>query len=115
MSARDKKFCQHCGNIDRGEAGGSLIITLLLLCFMIIPGLIYESWRTSEGQLICKKCHQKGLVPVHSLIAQKTIKDLGIESPSEEEVIGKDWVKIFVYSSLAFMIVSFLIGISMAP
>lgn len=104
MSVRDKKFCQHCGNIDVGVASGSIMITLLLLCLGIIPGLIYESWRTSEGQLQCRKCSQKGLLPVHSIIAQKSMKEIGIDVPPESEVIGRDWVRVFVYSCLGILL-----------
>ncbi len=73
--AKKVKLCTNCGNVEEGKVGGSLILTLILLLFWIIPGLIYEVWRTSEKQLQCKKCHSKGLIPKDSVVAQKFIKD----------------------------------------
>ncbi|WP_171488556.1 hypothetical protein [Acinetobacter defluvii] len=34
---------------------GSIFITLLLLCFAIIPGVIYELWRRHLGK-VCRHC-----------------------------------------------------------
>lgn len=75
MKKNKIKFCTNCGNLDEGQVGGSIFITLLLLLFYIIPGLIYEIWRTSKKRLACKKCGKRGLIPEDSPIAQKFLND----------------------------------------
>jgi hypothetical protein len=60
------KFCMHCGTTSKGEYAGSLWITLILLCFWIVPGLIYETWRVGKGRNICPNCKRHDMVPANS-------------------------------------------------
>lgn len=73
--AKKDKFCPHCGHIGKPKVGGSLFITLILLLLWVIPGLIYEIWRTSEKQLVCEECRHKGLIPASSPVAQRHIRE----------------------------------------
>lgn len=66
-----KQYCPNCGNVGKGTVRGSLAITLLLLCFFILPGIIYELWRESGGRRKCKVCGANGMIPADSPNAQK--------------------------------------------
>ncbi len=50
--------CPFCHKIIRPQkkqiAGSSCLITLILLCFFIIPGIIYLVWDSSRNQ--CPEC-----------------------------------------------------------
>ena len=50
-----------CPNCDKKSevkpaVRGSLLITLVLLCFGILPGVIYEIWRGSKKVVKCPEC-----------------------------------------------------------
>lgn len=47
--------CIACGHVGSTKTKGSFIITIVLLCFGFIPGLIYEIWRRSGGK-VCSAC-----------------------------------------------------------
>lgn len=66
-----KQYCPHCGTIGKGTVRGSLAITLVLLFFFIVPGIIYELWRESGGRKKCKSCGVFGLIPIDSPKAQE--------------------------------------------
>lgn len=53
-----KEKCLSCGHYSVPTYRGSIFITLLLLCFAIIPGIIYEMWRRHAGK-ICRYCGQQ--------------------------------------------------------
>ena len=50
-----KEKCLSCGRYSVPTYRGSIFITLLLLCFAIIPGVIYELWRRHPGK-VCRHC-----------------------------------------------------------
>jgi hypothetical protein len=58
-------YCTACGYEGPGEKKGSILVTLLLLCVWIVPGIIYEVWRCS-GQKQCPSCKASALIPAHS-------------------------------------------------
>lgn len=70
-----KQYCANCGNIGKGTVRGSLAITLLLLCFFIVPGIIYELWREGGGRKKCKSCGAFGMIPVDSPNAKKLMAE----------------------------------------
>lgn len=47
--------CLVCGHIGKTKTKGSLLITVVLLFFGILPGLFYEIWRRSGGK-VCSAC-----------------------------------------------------------
>lgn len=61
--------CPNCGNTGKAQrvgwdAGGCLIATILLICF-IIPGIIYIIWRDSKGaKLCCAYCGSTNVVRI---------------------------------------------------
>lgn len=70
-----EKFCPKCGDVGEPTVRGSFIITLCLLMLGIIPGLIYEAWRMSEGRSQCRSCGYNGMIPVTSPIARKFLEE----------------------------------------
>lgn len=46
--------CVACGHVGATKLRGSTIITVILICFYIIPGLMYMAWRRGGG--VCSAC-----------------------------------------------------------
>lgn len=72
---KNLKYCPNCGSITDGKIPGSLWITLFLLLLWVLPGIVYEIWRTQKSQLRCAKCNLSGLIPIDSVVAKKALKD----------------------------------------
>lgn len=53
--------CQTCGFVGSAANKGSTLITVLLLCFYIIPGIIYFFWRRSTNR-VCPRCKSSHIV-----------------------------------------------------
>jgi ribosomal protein S27AE len=68
------KYCPNCGHVGKATYNGSLLITLILLCFYILPGLVYEIWRCSKGRVKCPSCGQSAMIPADSPMAKLHIK-----------------------------------------
>lgn len=53
-----KVFCTHCFHEGSPKTitKGSILIELILWCFMIIPWLIYSIWRGKNKHCVCAKC-----------------------------------------------------------
>lgn len=49
-------YCHNCKKCSRSKANGSGWITIILLFFYIVPGIIYEIWRKS-GLGRCSHCN----------------------------------------------------------
>lgn len=66
LVAPDDWYCQQCGSSGYPHVvtPGSWVITLLLLCLAIIPGLIYSIWRGSARYRVCAVCGSRQVVPV---------------------------------------------------
>ncbi len=47
--------CIACGHVGEPKTKGSFVITIILLLFGFIPGLLYEVWRRSGGK-VCSAC-----------------------------------------------------------
>lgn len=54
----NKEKCLSCGHYSVPTFRGNILLTLLLLCFAIIPGVIYEMWRRQGGKR-CRYCSQQ--------------------------------------------------------
>ena len=74
-----KKVCRDCWFVSEpaqnSKLRGSGSITLILLCFYLIPGIIYMIWRRGDKTEICQKCHGKNLIPIDSPLGQKLLND----------------------------------------
>lgn len=55
-------YCNNCQQCGESKLKGSGWITLILILFYIIPGLIYMVWRRS-GLGACKFCDSVDLIP----------------------------------------------------
>jgi hypothetical protein len=68
MFGKAKKFiCASCGEngVPKHKKTGSFGVTLILLFFMVIPGVIYEMM-VRKRIAICHKCGSQDLVPEDS-------------------------------------------------
>lgn len=73
----EKLLCVNCGFVGepKKEIPGSIWITLILLCFYIIPGIVYEIWRNNATKHICPMCGSANLLPLDSPNAKKILAD----------------------------------------
>lgn len=54
--------CNNCGHIGWSKNRGNFLITIVLMIFFFIPGVIYEIWRRS-GLGACENCGSSLVVP----------------------------------------------------
>jgi hypothetical protein len=69
---------------------GSILIELLLLCFFIVPGIIYSIWRLNTRQKICPKCKNPSMIPSDSPVGAKLLQahmDAKPAVPSNNETL----------------------------
>ncbi len=50
-----KVRCTACGHVGEPQLKGSIVITVILLFFGFIPGVLYEVWRRSSAK-VCQNC-----------------------------------------------------------
>ncbi|MGP5436554.1 hypothetical protein [Psychrobacter alimentarius] len=67
-----KVYCSNCGSTTNPTVAGSIIITLILIWFAVIPAIIYEIWRAKNKR--CRQCGSPAIMPMHSPLAQQTIQ-----------------------------------------
>ena len=67
-----KVYCSNCGSTASPTVAGSIIITLILIWFAVIPAIIYEIWRAKNKR--CRQCGSPAIMPSHSPLAQQTIQ-----------------------------------------
>ncbi|WP_201619022.1 hypothetical protein [Psychrobacter maritimus] len=65
-------YCNNCGSTTNPKVAGSIIITLILIWFAVIPAIIYEIWRAKNKR--CRQCGSPAIMPLHSPLAQQTIQ-----------------------------------------
>lgn len=59
---RDFRLCLQCGEIGRPRTatrGGGVmgcLLTIVLLCLAVIPGILYLLWQHSTKHQVCAKC-----------------------------------------------------------
>jgi len=71
-------ICTKCGSTGwpRRKNPGSFAVTILLLLFFIIPGLIYEAWRIFSTYKVCKLCGSRDIIPADSPLGKKIAANL---------------------------------------
>ncbi|MPW43378.1 hypothetical protein A7A69_10725 [Acinetobacter sp. Ac_1271] len=47
--------CNNCGHVGWSKNRGNFLITIILLIFFFVPGVIYEIWRRT-GLGVCENC-----------------------------------------------------------
>jgi hypothetical protein len=68
-------LCTQCGAITSPTrvTPGTVWITLVLLLFFIVPGIIYWLWRHSNTYSACRMCRSRNLVPTESPVGRDMI------------------------------------------
>lgn len=65
-------YCGNCSSTTTPTVAGSIIITLILIWFAVIPAIIYEIWRAKNKR--CRQCGSSAIMPLHSPAAQQAIQ-----------------------------------------
>lgn len=110
-------FCQDCELAGVGESSqqGSVIITILLLLFFIIPGVLYMIYRSHTKGTQCEHCHSKNVIPITSAKVKKSlgegytdfVKDaVEYARPTQRAQARED----FLIKGLIFLIVILMVG-----
>jgi hypothetical protein len=81
MNRRTKIICRNCGNIgfSKEVIKGSLWITIILLFFYILPGIIYEIWRGTTKVFCCPKCNSQSIIPANTPAARKIEEEFKVD------------------------------------
>jgi predicted RNA-binding Zn-ribbon protein involved in translation (DUF1610 family) len=87
--------CPNCEYTGEGKVPGSTFITLVLLLFWVVPGVIYYFWRVSKKERICPKCGARPMMPYD------TKRGRELSPLSEEEALKKIFWKQLPYYLLA--------------
>lgn len=89
--------CRNCGTIGESvkPLKGSGWITFILLCFYIIPGIIYMIWRRTGTKECCAKCKSENIVPAGAPAASAAIYSVAtpethVKCPECRELVLKD-------------------------
>lgn len=71
-----KILCTSCGHIGRSAkiTKGSIFIELILWLCVLIPGLIYTTWRLTSRHEACPQCKSTTIIPVDSPMGRKFIQ-----------------------------------------
>jgi hypothetical protein len=64
----ESMLCTQCGSVTspRRVMPGSILITVVLICFFVVPGIVYWLWRHTSTYLVCGKCGSRSIVPPDS-------------------------------------------------
>lgn len=92
-----KAICRNCGHEGGTERKlkGHFFITLILLLFYIIPGIVYMVWRRAGLHDSCTKCGSLNVVPSGSaealtIAATRITPDTHVKCPDCRELVLKD-------------------------
>lgn len=71
--------CTNCGHIGYRlkKKKGSIFITIILILFFILPGILYMLWRGSTKHYVCSSCGGQTLVPITSPAGVKILESQG--------------------------------------
>lgn len=90
-------ICRNCGRVGEPERKlkGHVLITLILLCFYLIPGIIYMIWRRSGLKDSCASCHSQNIAPENSPEGRRLSEELvdvetHVKCPDCRELVLKD-------------------------
>lgn len=76
MASLDDVYCNHCGSVGyaKKRARGEGWITMVLLFFCVLPGLIHWLWRMTHRERSCPDCGSTDVLPADSPRAKDAIK-----------------------------------------
>ena len=93
-------ICRNCGHVGEPEQSnrGHVLISLLLLCLFIIPGIIYIVWRRSDPHLRCERCGSIDTVAQDSPFAAQLLNDritpqTHVRCPDCKELVRHDAIR----------------------
>lgn len=68
-------LCTSCGCVapPKTVTRGSVLIELVLWCFLIVPGICYSLWRLTTRYRACRGCEAPTVIPLNSPIAQQRL------------------------------------------
>ena len=72
-----KLICSNCGTTGKPKTitRGSILIEIVLWCFLIIPGVVYSIWRLTTRAKACRSCGAANMVPLDSPMGKKLQKE----------------------------------------
>ena len=70
-------ICTACGYVGRTKriTKGSLFTELLLYFLLILPGLMYTTWRLTSRYNGCPKCLGDTMIPTDTPIGRRLLQD----------------------------------------
>ncbi len=88
-------LCKNCGNQVRPNVSSKLngCFFIVLLCFFIIPGILYLVWAGTQRVYTCPKCKaQNSMVPLTAPEAQRILSSstLHPEEKTTERRVERD-------------------------
>jgi hypothetical protein len=74
--------CTKCGTVGQPKmvAPGYAIITLILWCFFILPGLFYSIYRSLSRYPTCNVCKSRDVVGIDTPIGKSLVKKIYSEA-----------------------------------
>ncbi len=78
MSEHQQVICESCGvrSLSVTKKKGTMLITIVLLCFMFVPGIIYWIWRIKSKHEVCANCGSTQVVPINSPRGEQLLKQM---------------------------------------
>ena len=55
---------------------GSHVLEKMLWCFLILPGIIYSTWRLITKENVCPTCSSFAVFPINSIPGQKLFEEI---------------------------------------
>ncbi len=67
-------YCKRCGHLAKpvSRTKGSLTLEVVLWFMLILPGLLYSTWRLTTRHKVCPHCGSEDLIPPNSPLAKNT-------------------------------------------
>jgi len=62
------------------------VLPVLLLLLLLLPGVVYSTWRTSTRRWVCSTCHQKGLGQLQRRASMPLSKPLSVITASRSPI-----------------------------
>jgi len=80
------KICTACLYVgdEKEESKGSIWITIILLFFFIIPGIIYIIWSLG-GKKMCPKCDKDAMIPIGTARGKELLAQVQKYEAAEKE------------------------------
>jgi hypothetical protein len=69
------KSCGHAGNM-KSKVRGSLAVEIAMWCLLIVPGIIYSTWRGSSRHKACPECGSTEIIPAGSPMGRRIISQV---------------------------------------